>query len=74
MIIIQPGDDPQSLGQVKNDLTGEVFTSINSDVSKESEKDNKDEGLDWCSSYLAIRVIGLFVLVMGLAGLISLSV
>jgi len=63
VIIIQPGDDPQSLGQVKNDLTGEVFT-INSDVSKESEKDNKDEDLDWCSLYLAIRVIGLVVLVL----------
>ena len=63
MIIIQPGDDPQSLGQVKNDLTGEVFTIYN-DVPNDTEKDNKDEGLDWCSSYLAIRVIGLVVLVL----------
>ena len=68
MIIIQPGDDPQSLGQVKSGLTGEVFTSINSDVSKECEKDNKDEDLDWCSLYLAIRFV---VLVKGLAALIS---
>ena len=72
MIIIQPGDDPQSLGQVKNDLTGEVFTIYN-DVPNDTEKDSKDEDLDWCSSYLAIRIIGLVVLVMGLAGLISLS-
>ena len=64
MIIIQPGDDPQSLGQVKNDLTGEVFT-INSDISKESEKDNKGcyQGYRTCcaghgfnSSYITVNV------------------
>ena len=73
VLLLQPGGDPQFLGQVKNGLTGEVFTIYN-DVPNDTEKDSKDEDLDWCSSYLAIRVIGLVVLVMGLAALISLSV